>query len=191
MNHTHRLMTMTVMAGAFGLCLVACSAGVTSPPPPSPAPGVSSTRPSPTASPTSSGSTVSVGAPIGSFPIPHGAKVVANMACAHHQVSLELDSVTPRQVSDFYTSAFPRAGYQITSSFMNPGPSTGTGTSQDVVEIQFSGHGYTGIIIAAADLNAAGASAGPSIPPLPADISKDAVEITLNPPGEANQFGCT
>lgn len=191
MNHTYRSMTMTVIAGAFGLCVVACSAGVTSAqPPPSPTPAVSHTRPSPTASPTSSGSTVSVDGPLGSFPVPHGAKVVANMACAHHQVSLELDSVTPRQVSDFYTSALPHAGYQITSSFMNPGSSTGTGTSQDLVEMQFSGHGYTGIILAASDINAAGASANPSIPPLPSDVSKDVLEIELNPPGEANQFGC-
>ena len=122
-------------------------------------------------------------APIGSFPIPHGAQLVANMPCGK-QILLELGSVTPVQASTFYTSVLPRAGYKITNNILTSDPNTG-----GMAEFTFTGRGYTGLIIAMANLGAA-ASAGPSMSGLPSSIAKNALEITLSPPGTANTSAC-
>jgi hypothetical protein len=127
-----------------------------------------------------------VGAPIGGFPIPHGAQVVANMPCGK-QILLELSSVTPAQASSFYASALPRAGYKITFNTLTSDPDTGA--PQGMTEITFSGHTYTGLIIAMANLSA-GASANPSMASLPASITKNFMEVTLSPHGTANSAAC-
>lgn len=193
----HRLMAMAVTTCAAGLSLTACTAGITSTSPAtasSPAESRTASSPAPAASHTTSAAshttsaasspvdTVNVGAPIGSFPIPHGAQLVANMAnvpCAK-AVLVELDSVTPAKASAFYTSALPRAGYRITGNTLASDPKTGA--PQALAEIMFTGHGYTGVIIAAADLGAE-ASADPSMAGLPSNITKNSVEISLTPPG--------
>ena len=108
------------------------------------------------------------------------------MACGK-QILLELGSVTPVQASTFYTSALPRAGYKITNNTLTSDPNTGS--PQGMAEFTFTGHGYTGLIIAMANLGAA-ASAGPSMSGLPSSIDKNALEITLSPPGTANTFAC-
>src|SRR5262245_46514220 len=131
--NAYRLMAMAVTSCAVGLSLAACTAGITAANPvTSRSPIASRAGSSPTASPShttsasaGSGDTVRVDAPIGSFPIPHGAQVVANMPCGK-QVLIELGSVTPAQVSTFYTSALPRAGYKITDNTLTSEPNTGT-----------------------------------------------------------------
>jgi hypothetical protein len=130
-----------------------------------------------------------VDAPIGSFPIPNGAQLVANMPCGK-QILLELSSVTPAQASTFYASALPRAGYNITNT-LTSGPNTGT--PQGMTEITFTGHRYTGVIIAMANLGAkasADPSMGPSIADLPSSITKNFLEISLTPPGAASTSAC-
>jgi hypothetical protein len=192
--NVYRLMAMAVTICAVGLSAGACSAGVTTAhPATSPSPAASRTASSPALAasqtpPAAPGpaDTVSVDAPIGTFPIPHGAQVAANMPCGD-QVLLELGSVTPTQASAFYSSVLPRAGYKITENILTTEPSTGT--PQSMAEITFTGHAYTGLIIAVANLGAA-ASADPSMPHLPENIAKNAVEISLNPPGTANAFSC-
>jgi hypothetical protein len=190
----HRLMAMAVTTCAAGLSVTACTAGITSTGPataPSPASSRTASSPASAASHTTSAAsspvdTVNVGAPIGSFPIPHGAQLVANMAnipCAK-AVLVELGSVTPAQASAFYTSALPRAGYKITGNTLASDPHTGA--PQALAEIMFTGHGYTGLIIAIANLGAE-ASADPSMAGLPSNITKNAVEISLTPPGAS---GC-
>jgi hypothetical protein len=196
--NSYRLLAMTVTSCAVGLSLAACTAGITK--------ANSVTSPSPTASPTASrhvspptaspshtasasadsGDTVRVEGPIGSFPIPRGAQVVANMPCGK-QVLIELSSVTPPQASTFYASALPRAGYRVANNTLTSDPNTGT--PQGMTEITFSGHGYTGLIIAMANLGAQ-ASADPSLAGLPSDMTKNAVEISLSPPGTANTSTC-
>jgi hypothetical protein len=127
-----------------------------------------------------------VDASIGSFPIPRGANVVANISCGK-QILIELGSVTPAQASAFYTAALPQAGYQITVNTLNSDPNTGA--PQGMAEFTFTGHGFTGLIIAMANLGAE-ASADPSVAGLPAGIAKNAVEISLTPTGTAGTPTC-
>jgi hypothetical protein len=193
--NTYRFMGMAVTTCAVGLSLAACSAGVsTKSPVTSPSPDTSHTVSSPTASPSPAASapaipadTVSVAGPIGSFPIPHGARVVANMACSQ-QVLIELSSVTPVQAQTFYTSALPRRGYTITTNTLSSDPNTGA--AQGLSEIMFSGHRYTGLIVAMANLGAE-ASADPSVGSLPSNVKKNVVAISLSPPGKTNTPTCS
>jgi hypothetical protein len=190
--NVYRLMATSVTTCAAGLSLAACSAGITTANPgTSPSPAASRTASSPAALHSTSASvspadTVRVDAPIGSFPIPRGAQVVANMPCGK-QILIELGSVTPAQASTFYTSALPQGGYNITDNTLTSDPNTGT--PQGMAEITFTGHGYTGLIIAMANLGAE-ASADPSVAGLPSSIAKNALEISLTPHGTANTSTC-
>lgn len=192
--NAYRRMAMTVTTCAASLSLAACAAGITSAnPATSPSAAASRAGSSPAASPShatsasaGAGRTVRVDAPIGSFPIPRGAQVVANMPCGK-QVLIELGSVTPAQASDFYAAALPQAGYQITDSTLSSDPDTGA--PQGMAELTFTGHGFTGLIIAMANLGAE-ASADPSVAGLPGTIAKNAVEISLTPSGTAGAPSC-
>jgi len=184
--NTYRLTAIAVTTCAAGLSLAACSAGITTP---GRGPGSSHTASSsaPTASHTpsaaaGSGDKVSVDAPIGSFPIPHGAQVMANYTC-DKQVLLELGSVTPGQASAFYLSALPGAGYKITGNTMVD--DSGDGAPGAASEIDFTGHGYQGQIVAVADLGAL--SSGPSPVSVPSNIATNFLTVSLTPPGAA---GC-
>jgi hypothetical protein len=115
--------------------------------------------------------------------------VVANMPCGKGNL-VELGSVTPAQASAFYASALPRAGYSISGNIMSSDPNTGA--AQGMAEITFTGHGYTGVIIALANLGA-GASSDPNLAGLPSTLTKNTVEISLTPPGptaSAGSAGC-
>ncbi|MBR7839069.1 hypothetical protein KDL01_37735 [Actinospica durhamensis] len=193
--NAYRRMAITVTTCAASLSLLAaCAAGVTSANQgTSPSAAASGAGSSPTASPShaasasaGAGSTVRVDAPIGSFPIPRGAQVVANMPCGK-QILIELGSVTPPQASDFYNAALPSAGYQITDSTLSSDPSTGA--PKGMAELMFTGHGFTGLIIAMANLGAE-ASADPSVAGLPGSIAKNAVEISLSPAGTTGTPSC-
>lgn len=190
---TYRGTVMAVLTCAAGLSLAACSAGITTAKPPeshsrtssragsSP---IASSSHSPSRSPSPSASaspvaTVHVNAPIGSFPIPPGARVIANMSCPK-QILLGMSPVTPSRASAFYTAALPAAGYKISSNIQ-------TGSSENVTLIGFSGHGYTGSISAAADLNAAGVPA--SIPDT-SGFSKNSAVIELSLPGVSDSYTC-
>jgi hypothetical protein len=191
--NAYRLTAVGVATCVAVLSTAACSAGITTASPAaSRSPATSRTAPSPTSaashttSPSASPSpadTISVGAPIGSFPIPHGARLLSNMTC-DKQVIIELGSVTPSMASSFYVSELPRAGFQITNSFDGTAP----GASGPITEIDFTGHGDQGLIIAASDLGAL-PSTGPSPASLPSSITKNVAEITLAPPG-ATGTGC-
>jgi hypothetical protein len=194
MNPYRRLaMTVTTCAASLSLA-AACSAGITSANPKTSPSAAASRAGSSSAASTShatsasagAGSTVTVDAPIGSFPIPRGAQVVANMPCGK-QILIELGSVTPAQASDYYSAALPQAGYQITDNTLNSDPNTGA--AQGMAELTFTGHGFTGLIIAMANLGAE-ASADPSGASLPANIAKNAVEISLTPTGTASTPAC-
>ena len=190
----YRRMALTVTTCVAGLSLAACSAGITTAnPKTTPSTAASHTGSTPTAATShatsasaAAGSTVHVDAAIGSFPIPGGAQVVANMPCGN-QLLIELGSVTPAQASGFYTTALPEAGYQITVNTLTSDPSTGA--AQGMAEFTFTGHGYTGLIIAMANLDS-GASADPSMAGLPSSIAKNAVEISLTPTATAGATAC-
>jgi hypothetical protein len=163
--------TVAVAAALWlgGGCLTACSARIISPGATSSpggatgSPGGSASSPGGPAVPSSppdiptfsSGSgtstavvngRVKVGGPLGSFPVPPGAKVVENVTSGR-TVDLVLDSVTPSRVSRFYGSALPHAGYTVSNNTSAAGSSF-AGTS-----IKFTGHGYKGTIGAVAGLS--------------------------------------
>lgn len=193
--NVYRLMAIGATSCAAGLCVTACSAGITNAaPPPSPPSATTRATSSPAASPSGaasgsadSGATVSVDAPIGSFPIPHGAQVAANMPCGK-QVLIELGSVTPAHASAFYASALPQAGYTITENALTSDPDTGG--PQGMAEITFTGHRYTGLIIAMDKLGT-GDSSGVSTADLPSNLRKNVVEISLSPSGAGNSSACS
>jgi hypothetical protein len=186
--NTRRLMATAVVTCAGGLSVTACSAGITSAgPTASPAPAASRTA-SPSAAGTSAaapapGDTVSVDAPLGSFPVPHQAQVVLNTMC-DKEVLIELTSITPAQASAFYLSALPRAGYKITGNSLVTG--SGSGLPGTTAEIEFTGHGYTGTMAGVANMGAL-ASGGPSPADIPSNIAANLITISLTPPGSA---GC-
>jgi hypothetical protein len=170
---------------ALAACTVgltaACSAGITSASPPkaptTPAshhPAPPPTHPAaPSPSPSLAASTVSVTG-LGSFPIPAGAQVAANIACGKGAI-IEASPVTPAAAAAFYTAALPRAGYTITTNTLGSVP--GSGRIETVI---FTGHGYSGLIIATANLSSAG-SGTTSAPAISGSLSRNVLEITLAP----------
>jgi hypothetical protein len=181
----YRLTAMALATCAAGISLAACDAGITSAKPPASSSHSPGLTPSAAAgshsSPTSisHAGSVSAQAPIGSFPIPPGAQVFSNLPCGK-EIIVELSSVTPAHASSFYASALPRSGYKITDNTLTSNPDTGA--AQGLAEITFTGRGYTGLIIAVADLGA-DASASPSVSGLPSSIAKNDIEIALTPRG--------
>jgi len=94
-------------------------------------------------------SSVSVAGPIGSFPIPAGAKIAEN-ADLNGGTLVVITSVTAAEVLNFYESILPQVGYTITS---NTSATTNSGLEVNVV---FSGHGYHGNVVAGANVPASG-----------------------------------
>ena len=99
------------------------------------------------------------------------------MPCGKKGVFIEAGPATPSRTSAFYASALPQAGYKIKVNTLTSDPSTGK--PQGMAEITFTGHGYTGLIAAIADLGAASGAAAH----LPHSLSKNFLEISLTPPG--------
>ena len=151
----YRCAALTLVTCAAALSLAACSAGITSA---TTAPPTQTQTPAPARSATASqsavaGTTVSVGGPIGSFPIPTHAKVVENITEGNETVIL-LGSVSPSEVSSFYAAALPRAGYKITMNTL------ATMNNETGAAIEFTGHGYKGTIGADSNLATTGVSVG-------------------------------
>jgi len=138
--NTHRFAALALAACAASLTVAACSAGT---------PTASSSTASSAAS-SQSGSASSPGAAIagralavkgklGSFPVPAGAKVGQNTA-AGQDLIIAFGSIAPSDVSRFYATALPQAGYTVTTNAMiHKGSAYGA-------YILFTGHGYRGTI---------------------------------------------
>jgi hypothetical protein len=162
---TYRSVLLTMAAGLTALSLTACSAGITSA----------------TSAPASGagGSTVSLGGPLGSFPIPPGAGVLDKTVLSNGY-AITLDNVTVATVASFYATALPAAGYTITQHASTTGDElTGTG-------IEFTGHGYKGAIGAITSPGIGSTPSFPSFSNFPsfpsvtsAAVSGDAVAIAL------------
>lgn len=180
---------MAVAICAASLSLAACTAGITTASPTTSRSHTVNRTGSPhshTSPPASTlATTVRVHAPIGSFPIPQGARVAYNISCAK-QINIAVSPVTPAQSSTFYSAALLRAGYKIGGNITSSDPNTGA--PQGLTEIEFTGHGYTGNIITMADLGAE-ASADPSIT-LPSDLTKNVAEISMSANGTPGSYIC-
>ena len=82
---------------------------------------------------------ITIGGSAGSFPVPADAKVIENVASGQ-QIIVLFNSVTPADVSRFYATALPQAGYAVS------GNSVVDESGGTVAFVQFSGHGYKGNI---------------------------------------------
>jgi hypothetical protein len=184
---SYRRAAFTLATCVVGLT-AACSAGITSASPPKaptapashhPAPPPTHTA-APSSSPAASAGKASV-AGLGSFPIPSGAQVATNLACGKGDI-IEAGPVTPAAAAAFYTSALPKAGYIITQNTLGSIP--GTGGIETVI---FTGHGYSGLIIAMANLSSA-ATGAPSTPAMSGSLTHNVLEITLVPGGNLDSM---
>jgi hypothetical protein len=184
---TYRRAALTLATCASGLTLAACSAGITSASPPkaptSPAPATPtahsappSTHPAASPSPSSAAVTAHV-AGLGSFPIPSGAQVADNLTCGKGAI-IEAGPVTPAGAQAFYLSALPKAGYTITMNTLGSDPTTGA--PDGIEEMMFTGHGYSGAIIAMTHLSSASTST-PAAPAMSGTLTHDVMEVTLFP----------
>jgi hypothetical protein len=126
---------------------------------------------------------ISVDAPIGTFPVPSNAHVLTNITCSG-QTIIGLTSVTPSQVSSFYGSALPRAGYTISTNTLIPASLSGLPGS--AAEVDFTGHGLKGTIDA--ESNAAALASMPASA-FPSGTDKNVAWISVAPPGEG--AGCS
>ena len=134
----YRSVALALASCAAGLSVAACSSGT-------PAASSASTNATGTSA-ASSASAPSTGAPIasrsltvkmslGTFPVPASAKVAENMAGL-----VVFGSITPSDVSRFYATALPQAGFTVTTNTMlHKGGDSGA-------YIVFSGHGYKGTV---------------------------------------------
>ena len=163
----YRSAALALACCAAGVSVTACTAGITtasSPTTSAPAPSHSASVAAAASSQAPSGRAASSRAPsgrmikvtgsVGSFPVPAGAKVTENVAIDQKDVIVAFNSVTPANVSSFYATALPRAGYTISG---NSVVTQGGGT---VAFVFFSGHGYKGDIGALSKAPASEASMG-------------------------------
>ena len=166
------------------LTLAACSAGITSANRPQASATPASRHPTPppartaasSPSPSLTANTARV-AGLGAFPLPSGAQVAANLACGKGDI-IEAGPVSPAAAAAFYTSALPQAGYMITENALSSDPTTGA--PDGIATVMFTGHRYSGVIIAMADVSSAG-SGTPSVPAMSGSLTHDVLEITLAP----------
>ena len=143
----YRSAALALAACAASLSVAACSAGT----PSASSTGTPSAGSSSTSTATPSQAVVrsappSTGAPIpsrslatkmslGTFPVPAAAKVAENISGL-----VVFGSITPADVSRFYATALPQAGYTVaTNSMLQKGGDTGA-------YIVFTGHGYKGTV---------------------------------------------
>jgi hypothetical protein len=140
----YRSAALALASCAVGLSVAACSSGTPTASSAGTTTGTSTTGTStatasaPAAPSTGApipGRSLVVKMPLKSFPVPASARVVENMAGL-----LVFGLVTPADVSRFYATALPQAGYTVmTNSMLHKGGDYGA-------YIVFTGHGYKGTV---------------------------------------------
>jgi hypothetical protein len=151
----YRPAALALAACAVSLSAAACSAGTPSAASSTTSPAASSqsavpiiTSAAPTSGPPIAGKTITVKGKIGSFPVPAAAKVGENMS-GGSSLLVVFGLVTPADVSRFYATALPQAGFTVASnSMLSQG-------GQNGAVIVFTGHGFKGNIESVAQFPAA------------------------------------
>jgi hypothetical protein len=149
---SYRSAALAAAACAVSLAVAACTAGITTvtrpatrtpstsaPSTSAPAPARSASVAAAASAPASAGRMITIGGSADRFPVPAGAKVASNMGDGQ-SVEVFFSMVTPENVSSFYATALPRAGYTISIN------SVVTENGDTAAIINFSGHGYKGTI---------------------------------------------
>jgi hypothetical protein len=140
----YRSAALALAACAASLTVAACSAGTptaSSSATSAAAPGQSGSASAAASSPGAAiaGRAIAVKAKLGSFPVPAGARVVENLP-GRQAFILVFGLVAPADVSRFYATALPQAGFTVTTNAMlHKGGDNGA-------YIVFTGHGYKGNI---------------------------------------------
>ena len=145
MNHhrTRRLLVAGVLAGA-GLALAACDNGGTAAAPTETVTVAADDQAESQAADDSTGDGSQAGGtlpadwPDEDFPVPPGVDITARESGG--DTGILLVGKSPEEITSFYRSALPAAGYKITKD-----SSVGAGQLQ-VVGLEFSGNGYSGEI---------------------------------------------
>jgi len=126
----YRSAALALATCAVSLSAAACSAGT----PAASSAGTSAATSSATGA-AIPGRSLTLKMSLGTFPVPAAAKVAENMAGL-----LVFGSVAPADVSRFYATALPQAGFTVTTnSMLHKGGDSGA-------YIVFSGHGYKGTV---------------------------------------------
>jgi hypothetical protein len=146
----YRSAALALAACAATLSVAACSSGSStsstaaastagsSTSSPAASSGVTSSA-APTTGPAVAGRSLTVSGSMKSFPVPAKAKVVENMV-GGQSIVIVFGLVDPADVSRFYASALPKAGYSVsTNSMLSKSGDNGA-------FIVFSGHGFKGNI---------------------------------------------
>jgi hypothetical protein len=139
----YRSATLALAAAAATVAAAACSSGT----PSSSSASSSSTgtaapvmsAPAPTSGAPIPGRTLTVQGKLGSFPVPKAAEVGEDISGGSALI-LVFGSIAPPDVSRFYATALPQAGYTVSSN------SLVSSRGQNGALIVFSGHGYKGNI---------------------------------------------
>jgi hypothetical protein len=140
----YRSAALALAACAACLSVAACSTGSpaassSSSTAPTAGPNVVVTSAPPTSGPAIPGRMLAVKGSLGSFPVPAAATIGENTA-GGSSVVIVFGAITPSDVSRFYATALPKAGYTITTNTMlSKGGDAGA-------IIEFSGHGFKGNI---------------------------------------------
>jgi hypothetical protein len=140
----HRSAALALAACAASLTVAACSAGTTAASSSTTSSAASSQGGAASAAGSSPGAAIpgralAVHGKLGSFPVPAGAKVGENMAAGQGLI-IAFGLIAPPDVSRFYATALPQAGYSVTTNAMiHKGGASGA-------YILFTGHGYRGTI---------------------------------------------
>jgi hypothetical protein len=148
-HRTRRLLVAAVLAGA-GLAVAACDGGGTATPagtetvtvaaegqPASTAAGDAAATDAPTDGGAEAGGELPADWPDENFPVPPGVNVTARQSGG--DTGILLVGRSPEEITSFYRSALPAAGYQITQD-------ASVGGQVQVVGIEFTGNGYDGKI---------------------------------------------
>jgi len=157
----YRSTALALACCAASVSGAACTAGITTatttaaPATSAPAPSRSASVAAAASNAASAGRMITISGSAGRFPVPAGAKVAENVAEGKH-IIIFFSSVTPANVSSFYSTALPRAGYTISgNSILHEG-----GVTEAIID--FTGHGYKGDIGAASHVS----GSGPNVPGL-------------------------
>jgi hypothetical protein len=147
-HRTRRLLVAGILAGA-GLAVAACDGGGTAAPAPTETVTVAAEEPAatPTGDPAAADNSTDGGAeaagelpadwPDENFPVPPGVNITARQSGG--DTGILLVGRSPDEITSFYRSALPAAGYQITQD-------ASVGGQVQVVGIEFTGNGYVGKI---------------------------------------------
>jgi hypothetical protein len=138
----YRSAALILAACAASLSAAACSSSSSTASSAASSPAASSgvtSSAAPTTGPAVAGRSLPVKGSLGTFPVPASAKIAENLQ-GGQSIVIVFGTTIPADVSRFYATALPQAGYSVsTNAMLKKGDDNGA-------YIIFTGHGYKGTI---------------------------------------------